>query len=95
MHTSPCLLPASGSRRRDFANTRFWDSRHGEGLVSKRLVPVKVSEEIIAVPIISDNLGLPPSCSILAHAYISYEKHRMSLLSVTSGEGCTLFGRSG
>lgn len=88
-HVSPCLLPLSGSQRGDFANVRFWDSRHSEGLISKRLVPVKVSKKNVAVPIISANLGMPSPCSVLACMYVSREKHRIVVLSVNSAKGCT------
>lgn len=94
-HVSPCLLPLSGSQRRGFVNVQFGDSRHGEGLISKRLVPVKVSEKNVAVPIISANLGMPPSYLVLAYIYVLQEKHRITGLSVTSAKGCTLLGRSG
>jgi len=94
-HIPPCLLPISGSQRSDFANVRFGDSRHGEGLIPKMLVPVKVSEKNVAVPIISADLGMPSSCSFLAHACALYEKHRVSVLSATSAEDYTLLGRSG
>lgn len=86
----PLRLPKDG-----FVNVRFWDSRHGEGLISKRLVPVKVSEKNVTVPIISASLGMPPSYSVLAHTYVLQEKHRITVLSVTSAKGCTLLGRSG
>lgn len=90
-HIPPCLLPISHSQGRDFANVQFWDSRM---VLFPKGWWVRRSQRRKYVPIISANLGMPPSCSIHTHTYVSYKKHIIPVSSVTSPEGCTLPGRS-